>query len=890
MKAFLQPADDPPGWRARLMPTLLVLGIILMLETARALGWKVFTLTPGAFLILAVAYGSFLAGLRAGLVASLAALLYMAFLYGGRTWPWDWHVTRDDAVRFSALGVLLPGNALLIGLLKRRLIASEQRERRLAEERGRLAVEGAHLGLFSLALPTGAVRANAEFARHLGLDAAALAAGSVPAGDLYAVVHPDDREQARSAVEGTVRGAQADCDVEFRVAVPAGSDTRRVHLVGRAFRGGDGSLERFDGVTLDVSDARRAERALRVAEERFTLAARHAEDGIWEWNPATDTVWWSDRNWELLGLKPGEAEASMDFIRERVHPDDLGELWGQAREHVEGKLPRYAREFRIRHADGSWRWWLTRGTAVRDAAGKVTRMLGAHSDITPFKEQAAVLLRAKETAEAASRTKDEFLATLSHELRTPLSAILAYANVLENDGDDPEARREAVDAIGRNARAQTQLIEDLLDVSRIVSGRLRLDLRPVDLREVIEGALDTVRPAAGARGVKVEARLSPLPTEVRGDADRLRQVMWNVISNAIKFTPPRGRVEVTLGPTPDGAHAQVTVRDTGRGIAPEFLPHLFERFAQADSSSSRPQGGLGLGLAITRHLLEQHGGSIQAASDGAGQGATFTVLLPFVRPLSKTDAVALAAGGKAERMEDGGWQGTGDRAAKPPTGAAAETPLTGSSARPLPSSILHPPSSPPAPPATAPIPLPHILTPGPSEPSGGGFFVTPRLPASTTPAVQSWPADQPPPPRLVRDLEGLKVVVTDDNPDARAVLRRILSRHGATVTLAATPEEAFKAVQRERPDVFLCDIEMPEEDGYSLIGRVRALPPECGGQTPAAALTAYARDEDRARALASGFQVHVPKPVKMEELLSVVAGLARGNKTEGETSGLTRPD
>ncbi len=390
---------------------------------------------------------------------------------------------------------------------------------------------------------------------------------------------------------------------------------------------------------------------------------------------------------------------------------------------------------------------------------------------------------ARDAAEASTRAKDEFIATVSHELRTPLNAILGWARLLGSDGMDAELTREAVSVIERNALVQSRLIEDLLDVSRIISGKLRLNLRTVDLPDVVRAAVQSVMPAAEVKAMRVDTLLDPGAGPVSGDADRLQQVVWNLVSNAVKFTPKGGRVQVRLARV--NSQVELTVSDTGQGIAAEFLPHVFERFTQADTTSTRQHSGLGLGLGITRHLVELHGGTVAVYSDGEGKGSTFVVSLPIM--------------------------------------------------------ILH----------AAPGILPERAHPTvPSATSGGTGF------------------------QQCDELAGVRVVAVDDDADARKLLSTVLTRCRAEVTVLASAAEALEAVRRIRPDVLLSDVEMPGEDGYSFIAKVRALPPEEGGQTPAAALTAYARMEDRTKALRAGFQMHVPKPVEPAELVAVVANLA----------------
>ncbi len=389
---------------------------------------------------------------------------------------------------------------------------------------------------------------------------------------------------------------------------------------------------------------------------------------------------------------------------------------------------------------------------------------------------------ARSEAERVSQMKDEFLATLSHELRTPLNAILGWTQVLRGDPANTEDMEAGLATIERNSRAQTQIIEDLLDMSKIISGKVRLDVQPLQLDEVIAASVDTMRPAAAAKGIRLQALVDPQARMISGDPNRLQQVFWNLLSNAIKFTPKGGKVQVVLERV--NSHLEVSIADTGEGIAPEFLPYVFDRFRQQDASTTRKHGGLGLGLAIVKQLVELHGGRVQVESAGSGQGTTFKVLLPLsvVQPARHPD----------------------DSERRHPQGAGTALPI---------------------------------------------------------------PAD-----RL--NLAGIKVLVVDDEADARALVQRLLENRGATVRAVGSAAEAIGLLPSQRPDVLVSEIGMPEEDGYALIKQVRALPAEQGGSTPAVALTAYARSEDRLKVILAGFQMHMAKPVEAAELLALVASLA----------------
>lgn len=381
---------------------------------------------------------------------------------------------------------------------------------------------------------------------------------------------------------------------------------------------------------------------------------------------------------------------------------------------------------------------------------------------------------ARMEAERASRMRDEFLATVSHELRTPLNSVLGWTQVLRRAPDDAKTRAQALDAIERGARAQVRLIEDLLDMSRIISGKLRVAVQTVELRPLVEAAVESLQPAADAKAIRIEQTLGSFGGPIQGDPARLQQVVWNLLSNAVKFTPRGGRIHVRLERI--GAHEQVSVEDTGLGIAPEFLPHVFDRFRQADSSITRHHGGLGLGLAVVKHLVDLHGGRVWAMSPGEGLGSTFHVQLPV--------------------------------AVVPPDPREGEAPAA----------ALH------------------------GEADGGQV-----------------------------SLGGVRVLVVDDDRDACEVLRRVLEDCDASVTAASSGREALALLNGGEHDVLVSDIGMPEMDGFQLIRELRAR----GSKLPAVAVTAFARPQDRIRALEAGFNMHIAKPFEPRELIVVIAALLR---------------
>jgi len=433
---------------------------------------------------------------------------------------------------------------------------------------------------------------------------------------------------------------------------------------------------------------------------------------------------------------------------------------------------------------------------VRGPGGEVIGASKVARDVTAYKQlmrQREELLEseqhARREAERQSHVKDEFLATLSHELRTPLNAILGWTQVLQQrtaevaaalEADAAADLTEGLDVIERNTRVQTQLIDDLLDMSRITAGKIRLDVQQVDIGDVAKAAVASIRHAAEGKNIRLQVVLDPLAGPVRGDPARLQQCVWNLLTNAVKFTPKGGKIQVSLERV--NSHLEVCVIDDGDGIKPQLLPHIFERFRQGDASTTRQHGGLGLGLSIVKHLIELHGGKVRAKSPGPGLGSTFCIELPLM--------------------------------------------------------VIHPPQD---------------DREQRSHPRGPTRF-----------------GERPDYP----SLDGISVLVVDDESDARALVKRLLEGCGAKVITASSASEALMLVLSERPQMIVSDIGMPGEDGYEFMRKVRALPADQGGRTPAAALTAFARSEDRTRALRAGYQTHVTKPVELAELAAVVASLA----------------
>ncbi|MBN3941923.1 response regulator [Nostoc sp. NMS9] len=558
---------------------------------------------------------------------------------------------------------------------------------------------------------------------------------------------------------------------------------------------------------------------LRQSEERFRSLSTCSPVGIFETDTEGDCKYTNPRYQAICGLKASESLEKRWL--ESVHPEDKERAIASWSAYIcEGR--EYSEEFRFQAAHGNIRWVQVRSSPMLSSQGDLLGYVGTLEDITERKqaeEVRAQVIReqtARQEAEAANRMKDEFLAVLSHELRTPLTSMLGWSKILRTKKLDEKATYRALEAIERNAISQMQLIEDILDVSRIIRGQLRLNVSAVNLISVMEAALEAVRPLAEPKDIQLNTVLDTSIGSVYGDPARLQQIVWNLLTNAIKFTPKGGRVEVRLSKhfgfsisdfgvsaqsndfgfeshsenldssntdessnlqskiqSSKSQYAQIQVIDTGIGISSEFLPKVFERFRQADSTTTRSHNGLGLGLAIVRHLVELHKGTIFAQSLGTGQGATFTVRLPLLQD----NRVNREATGKI-------------------SSSVASTPLA-----------------------------------------------------------------------------GLRVLVVDDEADTRNFLSFMFEEYGAFATAVASVDEALVVLEQAKPDILISDIGMSEQDGYTLIRKLRSLEPEKGGRIPAIALTAYTREEDRLEALAAGFQQHLSKPIDPNKLIVAVANV-----------------
>ena len=629
-------------------------------------------------------------------------------------------------------------------------------------------------------------------------------------------VHPEDADRAATlwmrALE--TRGIYT---TEFRVRQRDGSYR---HFVARGIPiiADDGTLREWVGTLIDITERRRNEEAQKFLVEASAMLAasldyettlrslaRLAVPFLADW--CIVYVVDDDRAIRPIAVAHEDgAKSELVWEAERAENQDADAPTGVAKAIRTGQSELYAEIPETAEAamvEGVERFRVARQLGLRSAMivplvargrtlGAITFAtsdsgqryglsdLALAEDLARRAALAVDNARLYREAQDANRLKDEFLATLSHELRTPLTSILGWTNLLRSVKFDDATGARALETIERNARSQKQLIDDLLDASRIITGKLRLEVRPTQLASIVTVSCESLRPAAEAKGIEVRRALDESASLVAGDAERLQQVVWNLLSNAVKFTPEGGRVEVRLERA--GSQAELSVADTGEGIKAEFLPYVFDRFRQADQTTTRTHGGLGLGLAIVRHLVELHGGTVAVESAGEGKGATFRVRLPLL---------AYASRGEAEQQTASAGDDTGE------------------------------------------IKLSEQRT----------------------------------------VLGGLRILVVDDDPDTRVLLGKVLERYGAKVRKCELAEDALAELERASFDVVLSDIAMPEEDGYMLIEKIRELDAGRGNATPAIALTAYAREEDKQRALAAGFQLHLAKPIAPKELAEAIAGV-----------------
>ncbi len=592
---------------------------------------------------------------------------------------------------------------------------------------------------------------------------------------------PADRQHEEPAIlERLRRGERIDHYETIRVRKDG--TLRNVSLSVSPVRNAAGVIVGASKIARDITAQKRAEEAVRVSNERFRLMADSAPVFIWMAD-LTKSRNWFNKGWLAFTGRTVEQEQGFGWTQ-NVHEDDLAQCLHAYGEGFDSRKP-FRSEYRVRRSDGMARWIIEHAAPLFEGpGGSFSGYVGSCVDFTESKllqsereETIRAERAAREEAERVGRLKDEFLATVSHELRTPLNAILGWATLLKRIEAGSQDHNRGLETIERNARVQGQIIADLLDMSRIISGKVQLDVQAIDLNDVINAALDAVRLSIEAKKLRLRVTLDARAGRLRGDAGRLQQVFWNLLTNAVKFTPSGGRIDVVMERV--NSHVEVSVEDSGVGIKPEFLAFVFDRFRQADSSTTRRHGGLGLGLSIVKHLVELHGGSVRVKSAGESQGSTFVVALPI----------------SVIRSEESG---------------------------------LH------------------------ERPAFSDVDVS-------TIALPS--------------LAGVRALVVDDQPDARILLCRLIEEYGGRCILAESGADALRMLTEEDVNILISDIGMPDFDGYELIRKIRTLHDSAARNIPAIALTAYARADDRQRALLAGFQMHVSKPVEPRELIAGIASL-----------------
>ncbi|MEH2418093.1 hybrid sensor histidine kinase/response regulator [Nostoc sp.] len=755
----------------------------------------------------AVAVSAWYGSMKAGLLATALSTLAISYFFLEPVFSL-FVASLDTIVRLGLFALV----TILINLLNSELRTAKQ-YLQVSEARFKRLVDSNIIGVIVTNMDGAIAEANDAFLEMVGYSQEDLQAGRIRWRDIIPPEYieannsaiPSLRDATRTVSFSTRRFANANAELTTKgVCQPFENeyirkDNSRVPiLLGSALL--ENNPNNIISFVLDLSKRKQVELALCKSEERYRAFLEQSSEGIWCIElevpispdcPEDEQIQHFYQYVYLAECNNVMAQMYGFSCAEEIISARLGDFLVRSDPHNIAYLRTFIRSnYRLIDAEsheidkqGNSKYFLNNLVGIVEN-GLLVRAWGTQRDITERKQaeqEREQLLESEQTAradaETANRIKDEFLATLSHELRTPLNAIMGWTQLLRSRKLDETTAVRALETIDRNSKSLTQLIEDILDVSRIIRGTLHLNIHQVKLVPLVEAAIDTVRPAAQAKEIRIKCKFDPEVGVVVGDGNRLQQVVWNLLSNAIKFTPKRGRVDVQLKRIQ--SHVQIRVSDTGAGIAAEYLSHVFERFCQADSSSTRSHGGLGLGLAIVRHLVELHGGTISAQSPGIGLGATFIVNLPM----------------KAVDVE-----------------------------------------------------------------------------ANTAEEVSSV-VDAQEANNYLPNLDGLRVLIVDDEADTRHLLTTILTEYGIQVIAAASASEALLALQQFHPHILVSDISMPQEDGYTLIKKVRALPTQEGGRIPAVALTAYARAEDRTQALLAGFQLHVPKPVNPGELAAVIANL-----------------
>jgi PAS domain S-box-containing protein len=559
----------------------------------------------------------------------------------------------------------------------------------------------------------------------------------------------------------------------------------------------DGSIVGAVLTGRDITEARRTEEHLRNLSSRLHLALTSAHLGVWEWDIIENKLSWDDRMFELYGLDREHFSPPVNTWETSIHPEDRESAVNLLHAALRGEKD-FDLQFRVVHPDGRILYLKANGVVLRGPDGKPERMLGVNADITEEKlanqklqkayaeveakvvERTAQLESAKVAAENANKAKDLFLATLSHELRSPLSAILSWTQLLERGVLSPEKIQAGIRTIKDSVWAQNQIIGDLLDLSRISTGKFHIDRQPTSVAEVLRAAVDLIRPNAEQRGIHLEESIESTDIFIYADPARLKQSFWNLLTNAIKFTPSGGTITISLtcAEEADGHKVRIAFKDTGKGIKPDFLPRLFERFSQADPSSVRIHGGMGLGLSLVKSLVELQDGTITAESAGEGLGATFTLTFPLLAQAGHS-SLEVMRGPEATGVANG------------------------------------------------------------------------------------------------HDLRDLRILLVEDGEKTRVALAQLLTTQGAHVQAESSAKDALEAFPKFQPNIVVSDIAMPQEDGHSLIRKIRALGPQRGGDTPAIALTAYAEPRDREEAFASGFQDYLNKPVDAGMLATTILKLVK---------------